>query len=343
MVKYKGPGRPKQPASKETWQETIRDRIAMGGRVVPIISNSLTNDLAFDGHDDLVQNWAIHTGYPVSNQRHDLARMTQYESIAIAEGRRGDEVRVKERYLEFLKEVLFWIAEEDPHVSEERQLELKAQAPGLNVSELARRLNYPSLDSVHENPLLLLAALPLPLYLTTCYHDFLEVALKQKAKKKPRTEICRWQPEALSHVPSVFATEPDYDPSPDEPLVYHLHGLDRYPASLVLTEDDHLDFLTNILTAINERVMHRLNQSSLVVLGYSLGSWDFRVLFRGVLTARPRELWKSSVAIQLNDNDYERQYLERYLRQISFEVEWAAASEFIESLYQGWEAQKGGA
>jgi hypothetical protein len=32
--------------------------------------------------------------------------------------------------------------------------------------------------------------------------------------------------------------------------------------------------------------MQALTQSSLVVLGYSLRSWDFRVLFSGVIKAR---------------------------------------------------------
>ena len=49
-------------------------------------------------------------------------------------------------------------------------------------------------------------------------------------------------------IPSTFDEPfPDgrpYDPEPKIPLVYHLFGRDEAPASLVLTEDDHLEFLT---------------------------------------------------------------------------------------------------
>ena len=39
----------------------------------------------------------------------------------------------------------------------------------------------------------------------------------------------------------------NYRPGRDQPLVYHMHGFDEYPASLVLTEDDYLEFLVAIL------------------------------------------------------------------------------------------------
>jgi hypothetical protein len=38
----------------------------------------------------------------------------------------------------------------------------------------------------------------------------------------------------------------NHRPSPTEPLVYHLHGFDQVPPSLVLSEDDYLEFLVAI-------------------------------------------------------------------------------------------------
>jgi hypothetical protein len=318
-----------------TWKETIIERIK-DGKVVPFISNSFTDDLAFGSHEDLVKGWASYIQYPMADQPHDLPRIAQYESVSkVGDGQISDEVQVKEGYLGFLKAALSLMARQDPAVSASRRAELEDQARELTVSDMARRLNYPSLDSAATNPLLLLAALPLPIYVTTSYHDFLEVTLSEKAHKKPRTEICRWH-EGLKHLPSAFAQDQDYDPTPGQPLVYHLHGLDEYPESLVLTEDDHLDFLANASSAIHPRVMQALTQSSLVVLGYSLRSWDFRVLFCGVIKARPPSLWKTSVAIQLEESSQEREYLAKYLRQVKFEVEWTDPVSFIQELYAEW-------
>jgi hypothetical protein len=325
-------------AKTKTWKEVILDRIG-DGKVVPIVSNSFTDELAFGSHADLVEGWASYIQYPMSDQQHNLPRMAQYESVSKAEeGRASDEVRIKEKYLQFLKAALSLMANQDPHVSASKRAELENQARELDVSEMARRLNYPSLDSGRTNPLLLLAALPLPIYLTTSYHNFLEIAL-EKARKKPRSEICRWH-DGLRSITSVFEHDQDYEPTPEQPLVYHFHGLDTCPESLVLTEDDHLDFLANISkdpTSIHPRVNRALTESSLVLVGYSLRNWDFRVLFRGVIKPRPQSLRMTNVAIQLEETPLEKEYVKKYLRQVEFEVEWSDTASFIQELYEGWE------
>jgi hypothetical protein len=322
-------------AETKTWKETIIDRIK-DGKVVPIISSAFTNDVAFGSHQDLVRGWAKYIHYPLITENHDLAKLAQYESVSqLGSSQVRDEDLVREKYLEFLSRALTTMARQDPNISTDTRAELEEQAQELTVSGLARRLNCPSLNSSQDNPLLLLADLPLPIYLTTGYHDFIELAL-HTAGKEPHTEIYRWH-EGLRHIPSIFEREREYEPSPQQPLVYHLHGFDRYPESLVLTEDDYLDFLSNVSGAILPRVMEALTQSSLVMLGYSLASWDFRVLFRGLIKPRPKKL--TSVAIQLQENELEKEYLQKYLRQVSFEVEWIDASDphrFIRELHQGW-------
>jgi hypothetical protein len=324
-------------AKTKTWQEIIIDRID-DGKVVPIISNSFTDNLAFGSQADLVEGWASYIQYPLAGQQHDLPRIAQYESVSKADnGRSSDEVRVKEKYLQFLKAALSLMADQDPNVSASKRAELADQARELDVSEIAQRLNYPSLDSGRTNPLLLLAALPLPIYLTTSYHNFLEVAL-EKARKEPRSEICRWH-DGLRSIASVF-DQNNYEPTPEQPLVYHFHGLDSYPESLVLTEDDHLDFLANISkdgSAIHPRINRALTESSLVMLGYSLRNWDFRVLFRGIIKPRPQSLRMTNVAIQLEETSLEKEYVKKYLSQVEFEVEWSDTHTFIQELYEGWE------
>src|SRR5262249_39822794 len=101
---------------------------------------------------------------------------------------------------------------------------------------------YPHFDDVPDHPLLLLANLDLPIYLTTSYYTVLEAALTRTGKRS-RTEFCRWH-QRLESLPSGY--EGDFQPTRQEPLVYHLYGLDTYPESLVLTEDDSLEFLVAI-------------------------------------------------------------------------------------------------
>jgi hypothetical protein len=54
----------------------------------------------------------------------------------------------------------------------------------------------------------------------------------------------QWNHHLQRSEPSALVT--DYSPSPANPLAYHVHGHSQNPSSLVLTEDDYIDFLVNI-------------------------------------------------------------------------------------------------
>jgi hypothetical protein len=326
--------RTKVKSSKDAIIERIDD-----GKVVPILGTTFTDDLAFSSHQALVQGWSNYTRYPLPDLGHGLAQVAQYISVStFGEDGSGDPVRIKEIYLGFLKAALQLMAEQDTAIHPNLRAEVEEQERDLTVSKMARRFGYPSLDSPQSNPLLVLAAMPLPIYVTTCYHDFLEVALRERGGKDPQTEVCVWH-DGLRSLPSIFAHNPDYEPTPERPLVYHLHGFDAYPESLVLTEDDYLDFLTNISKdnrAIHPRVRQALTDSSLVMIGYHPQDWDFRVIFRGLVVARPPGMWKTSIAIQLEHEPMIQEYVQRYLRQAKFDVEWKEAGDFIMDLYSGW-------
>ncbi len=320
--------------AKRGWKETIIDRINQG-KVLPFISNVVSNNLVFGSHNDVVESWADSFEYPLKAD-HRLTHMTQFESVMSKADPdiKADDVYIKEMYLEFIQAALFSMADEDLLA----ELQEDAEFDRLTFSDMAHRLNYPPFDDGQENPLLLLADLPLPIYLTTSYHNFIEIAL-EKAGKQPHTEICYWS-ERLNSIPSVFGADKSYRPGEKEPLVYHLHGLDAYPNSLVLTEDDHLDFLVTIsrdMDAIPVRVRQALADSSLLMLGYGLRNWDFRVLFRGLIKTSTNERRPKSVSIQLAGSDKEKNYLENYLAQeAEFEVYWGDTRTFLQELWQGW-------
>jgi hypothetical protein len=134
------------------------------------------------------------------------------------------------------------------------------------------------------------------------------LALKSR-KKDPKWEICLWN-KLVRNRPTIFASQPGFEPTAANPVVFHLHGRCDVTESLVLTEDDYLDFLANLSrgqdVASNEknlllpaRIQHALNGASLLFIGYSLQDWTFRVLFRNLVMTTEAALRRISVTIQL--------------------------------------------
>ena len=200
-----------------------------------------------------------------------------------------------------------------------------------------------------EEPHATLANLPLPIYMTTNYDPFMTNALKA-AGKKPRRELCRWN-NFIKDNPSIFDQDPGFEPSPEEPVVFHLHGHDGFAESLVLTEDDYLDFLVSI-SKDDQLLPHQIRRclagTSLLFVGYSLSDWSFRVLFRGLVTSVEQSLRRISVTVQLPPvsdqaepqlHEAEIQtYLSKYFDQIDIRVYWGTAQEFMTELRTRWEA-----
>jgi hypothetical protein len=71
-----------------------------------------------------------------------------------------------------------------------------------------------------------LADLPLPVYITTNYDNFICKALLSK-HKDPKRELCRWNSQ-LRRLPSIFDTAGGYEPTAASPVVFHLHGMMRW-------------------------------------------------------------------------------------------------------------------
>lgn len=194
--------------------------------------------------------------------------------------------------------------------------------------------------SMASEPHAVLARLPLPVYITTNYDDAMYAALVD-AGKEPVRELCRWnRSPALADQVSPFATA-GYAPSPARPLVYHLHGWLRAPESLVLTEDDYLDFLVAISrdpTLLPHPVQRALAGTSLLFIGYRLADWDFRVIHRGLVAATEASLRRLSVTVQLSKEEPAREYLDSYFGALKLRVYWGTATDFISELRSRWES-----
>jgi len=191
----------------------------------------------------------------------------------------------------------------------------------------AKRPDFNAPDEPHA----LLADLPLPIYLTTNYDDFMVCALKSR-HKDARRELCRWN-TLIDNEPSVF--DHDFTPTVANPVVFHLHG-HSIAESLVLTEDDYLYFLANLgrdkLLPIP--VQRALQRSTCVFIGYRLADWNFRVLFQGL---RAHRMAGASIAVLKPPGDDElanrqREYLDRYYENMELKVYWGSAAEFTTEL-----------
>jgi hypothetical protein len=188
-----------------------------------------------------------------------------------------------------------------------------------------------------DEPHRVLAELPLPIYLTTNYDDFMARALRA-AGKEPVEEFCRWTVRE-SFGPSVFEASGGFEPTVQRPLVYHLHGLLGRPESLVLTEDDYIDFLVNVADpdVIPPRVREALSDSMLLFIGYRLADWNFRVLYRGLVEKVDPSGRRQNLTVQLRPGDVSspdaaQAYLDRYFDTMSVRVFWGDAVDFLGEL-----------
>lgn len=241
---------------------------------------------------EIAREWAKDYGYPFEDAT-DLVRVAQYVSIDFNDGTYPKDL-IRDRF--------------------------KAVAPP----------NFHELDEPHG----LLADLHLPIYVTTNYDDFMAQALTDR-HRDPRREVCRWN-SRLEGIPSVFTTEPGYRPNAANPMVFHLHGLlqlkkQETQHSLVLTEDDYLEFLTNLVKENNLLplpIREALTNTSLLFIGYRLADWNFRVMYQCL---RAISRFSGLVVMKPPGGANEEKVLDFYREQyraMDLKVYWGTAREF---------------
>lgn len=233
-----------------------------------------------------------------------------------------------------------------PHVAQFLAITRDAAFP---AEEIARRWQNPKTRPNFREasePHSFLAGLPLSLYITTNYDDFMFQALNYRLRKATR-EVCRWNSYVRDY-PSVFDPGSTVEIGPASPVVYHLFGHAQTPESMVLTEDEYLDFLVNISrdqNIIPRRIQKALVNTSLLFIGYELTDWRFRVLFRGLIASLERSLRRTRVAIQLGPHppenseitvDHVRWYFEDYLAKDDVRIYWGSSFDFIKELNERW-------
>jgi hypothetical protein len=351
-----------QAPSTEKETADLLDDVSMSsiseGTIIPIISNSFRMEQIFGNlrilrekvaktprsrstdepptaYQQLTKEWADTIQYPLPDDS-NLARVAQYFQVH----QKNETSRAKREYVNFLKTYL--LAPESPKSVVPQRLEKM-------FSDIVAELGYPTLQEGSKDPLRQLAKLPLPIYITTSYFNFLERALLLEGKE-PRTQVCSWSGGKAKgdHLP-----DPNFEPTLQKPAVYHLFGLENYPTTLVLSEDDYMDWQISVAEGLSQQITNTTSpgiplklrdvlaekESKLMILGYHLQDWEFRVLFRFILRFRTESDLRRSTVIQLKprpkNTEYEENalgYLKQYFDIKRSNVKWTTAETYIRKL-----------
>lgn len=187
-----------------------------------------------------------------------------------------------------------------------------------------------------------LASLPFSLILTTCHDDLLTRALKD-AGKDPIVYRYNLRGDKRDN-PEIAMPG-----SPQSPLIFHLFGDAQQPGSLVLSENDLLDFLIAIVSERPPlpnslvRMLKKVGVNFLFV-GFGIKNWYLRVLLK--VLVRTLELSRTGAAIAteplhgLSKQDREQTVL-FYQRGTRIELEDADIAAFLGELSRRLEAEGG--
>jgi hypothetical protein len=171
--------------------------------------------------------------------------------------------------------------------------------------EEVRQLNFQEVARVHSN----LAELPLPLYVTCNYDDLLSEALRKKNRAPQRV---------------IYSQALHTEISVPSPMVYHMYGYHEQYQSLVLTEEDYLDYLVNVSYAnydvmrevangtdgrlmnayrLPSALIKSLTTCALLFIGFTLTDWNFRVLYRLLVDFLKRNPKQTYFLVQVTPSD----------------------------------------
>jgi hypothetical protein len=119
----------------------------------------------------------------------------------------------------------------------------------------------------------LLAGWPIKVVLTTNYDNLMERAFSKKDKDPAKAIYQRDGDQEQIQTP----------PSVEKPLVYKLHGSLEDVDSMVITEDNYIDFLISLVEGnpkLPDAVSAIFRTDSILFVGYGLKDWNIRVLLR---------------------------------------------------------------
>ncbi|NID14085.1 CHAT domain-containing protein [Luteibacter yeojuensis] len=325
------------------------------GQCVPVLGPGLIEPL-FGSSRDIAQRWAERYAFPLApGDRDDLAQVAQYltyrqnRNVALSELRRELVARIRETYADDLRRI---------EAATGESLLGAPVLPGL-LDSLVRHVGKLERERNPHDPHRLLASMPFSVFINANRDNLLRDALEEKGKK-PRVAICTWVKErargnqdTLRYVRFGEPLPPDFEPSEQTPLIFHVFGNLADQNSIVLTEDDYFDFLIAVTATravsglrVPSVVTNALSGSGLMLLGFQPDDWGLRVLLRGVLirSGAPASQGSVRVAVQMAfdegvslDPERAAQYVATYFdKNFDTRVFWGSASDFVDRLAGVW-------
>jgi hypothetical protein len=292
----------------------------------PILGPGLTESL-LGSRREIARRWAETYHFPMApDEQEDLPQVAQYLAV------NQDAMFPRLELADYLRSEL--LARLGDAASDQKSATLD-QLIGLIGQQ--HRAGDPALTP-HE----VIAGLPLPIFITTDPSNVLAEALR-KAGKDPKVELCRWN-DRIETLPSIYDAEPGYRPTPERPMIFHLFGRIGEPDSVVLTEDDYFDYLIGVTTnndLVPGVVRRALADTALLFLGFRMDEWDFRVLFRSIMSQEGsgRRSRYAHVAAQIDpeegrilEPERARRYLESYFQGADISIYWGSADDFLKEL-----------
>jgi hypothetical protein len=228
------------------------------------------------------------------------------------------------------------------------------KTPKFKIIEEFKGWGRPDFTNPNE-PHIAVSGLRLPVYITTNYDDFmLQAIIYDEARRlrsdptyqprQPKEALCKWH---LVHHRNPASMDLEFDPTEEEPVIFHLHGHLGDVGSMVLTEDDYLDFLMNISETqdlIPPRIQRAFGGSSFIFLGYSLEDMNFKVLFRKLAPYMRGNVGVRHVSVQIAPREdqplqaqieqarRQREYLETHFDLQNVKIYWGTCEQFAEEL-----------
>jgi SIR2-like domain len=188
-----------------------------------------------------------------------------------------------------------------------------------------------------DHPLGILASLPFQIYMTTNYDTRMTDALVRVGKAACRNQ-CYWYNRSAQWGARRM------NPSVQSPIVYQWHGSVEEVDSLVLTEDDYIDFLvamTRSRSLVPPLVAGATAASCLLMIGHRMADINLRVILRSFdTTLRPLSIFvrhlRTGEQPSAAQAQAEQQELTRYLGGNRVEVFYGSAQDFTIELRDRW-------
>ena len=309
------------------------------GECLPLLGPGMT-DVLLGPRQQLARELADRHRFPLAPYfREDLPQMAQF--LAIDQAANFPIAEVRDYLVVKLSARLCELCDQAGQPVPERFVDIP---PNRRTNEVLDDLINEVWEHLHADladPFAVLARLRVKAYVTAQSMSLLTTALRAEGRT-PRVELARWNRRCPR---SIFDRMPDYEPSVEEPLVFHIFGSLQHPGSVVLREDQYFEFLRTTgrdPDAIPAYVRSAFADNALLFLGFRMEDWDFRVLFHSIMSQEGGDRLEqhSHVAAQIDpeegltlEPEGARRYFESYFRKPhDVNVFWGNVETFLGEL-----------